>query len=396
MPRPLDGLRVVDLSSVLAGPYCSYQLALLGAEVIKVERPGSGDWARGLVDDPGSDGMNPQFLAQNADKHSVTIDLKDARGLALVKRLAAGADVFIENFTPGTAQRLGLGYAALVAANPRLVYCSISGYGQDGPFSQRPAYDHVIQAMSGVMSVTGTEETVPNRIGPPMIDYITGIYAAFAVLAALRERERSGAAQHVDVAMLDCAIAAMASFVSAAVNGGIVPRPVGNVAASGSPASGVFRTKAGDLSLAANHEGQVRALLAAVGREDLLADPRYAEPTVRRRNAAAFRAEIANILSARTADEWENLLAAAHVPAARVRTILEILAEPQVAARNLLAEVASGERSLRLSTIGFKLNGEAPGPRVAPSRLGADTDAVLAALGMSGEEIAALRAGGVI
>lgn len=397
-PRPLAGVRVVDTTTILAGPYCTYQLALLGADVIKIERPGRGDWIREGASLPGFPGVSASFAAQNADKRCITLDLKDPRGLVIAKRLVAGADVFVENFAPGVAARLGLGWEPLVAVNPRLVYTSLSGFGQDGEFSPRPAYDHVIQAMSGVTTLIGTPETIPNRIGPPMFDYLAGIYGATATLAALRERDRTGTAQRADVAMLDAGLAAMASFVSQTLNTPTPPRPVGNTAASGSPASGIFETADGLLALAANQDHQARALIVAIGRGDLLDDPRFATTEARLAHFAAFQVELRAALRARSAAEWETLLAAVRVPASRVRTLPETLAEPHVATRGVVAPVrddATGA-AMQVPTAGYKLNGATLAPATPPRALGADTDAVLAELGLANAEIATLRRDGVI
>jgi len=390
---PLAGVRVVDLTEVLAGPYCSYQLALLGAQVVKVERPGTGDWVREQAGRPEAGGMGAGFLAQNANKRSIVVDLKHARGVEVVTRVARGADVFLENFSPGTAARLGLDAERMLRAYPRLVYASISGYGQDGPMSPRPAYDHVVQAVSGVMSVTGSPETAPTRIGPPMIDYLTGIYSAFAVLAALRQRDRTGEGQRIDVAMLDCALAAMASSVSGWLNTGQRPQPAGNTAASGSAASGVFETARGKLGLAANQDRQFAGLARTLGREDLLADPRFATDAARRENREALRQILDAAFATASAADWEERLSAAHVPAGEVRQIPEILASEQVRARGLVHALRdrSGGATFYAQGAGFKLNGTVPAPTEAPPRLGEHTDAVLREAGYDSAQIAELR-----
>jgi crotonobetainyl-CoA:carnitine CoA-transferase CaiB-like acyl-CoA transferase len=397
-PQPLKGVRIVDFTTVLSGPYCTYQLALLGADVVKVERPGIGDRTRRGADLPGMRGLAAVYVSQNGSKRSIQIDLKKPEGLALAKQLIGRCDVMVENYTPGVAERIGLGYEAMRALNPRMVYASLSGYGQDGPYSGRSAYDHVIQGISGITMITGTPETVPNRIGPPLFDYLAGIYGAFAVLAALKERDRTGQGQRIDVAMLDAALVAMASFSSQFLNGGREPKANGNTAASGSPASGIFPTRDGLLSLAANAEHHVVRLCKALGEPDLLSDDRFAKPDVRLQHFDAFGEALVGRLATRSAAEWETLLSAAQVPAVKVRTLPEILGDPHVAARGVqqrMTDPASG-KTISVPTAGFKWNGQVLGPQRVPSRLGEDTDDVLRELGLDAAAIAGLKSRQVV
>ena len=397
-PAPLAGIRIIDFTTVLAGPYCTYQLALLGADVIKVERPGSGDFTRFGESLPGMPGLTASFVAQNAAKRSIAIELKSAAGVELAHRLIEQSDVIVENYSPGVAERLGLGFEAVKARNPDTVYASLSGYGQDGQYSARPAYDHVIQAISGITMLTGALETVPNRIGPPLFDYLAGIYAAFAVVAALRERDRTGQAQRIDVAMLDAALVAMASTTSAFLNGGINPTANGNTAASGSPASGIFPTKDGLLSIAANQEHHVISLCTALGEPSLLDDARFKEPEIRKQNALAFRSALTGRLAPRSAIEWETMLSARHVPAVKVRTVPEALADEHVISRGVQQQVSDPVTGKLISvpSLGFKWNGQSIGPMKGPSLLGSDTEQVLAELGMDASEISELRRQGVV
>jgi crotonobetainyl-CoA:carnitine CoA-transferase CaiB-like acyl-CoA transferase len=397
--RALSGVRVIDLTHVLAGPYCTYLLGLLGAEVIKVEVP-QGDGARRLGR-PGplcDAGLSAGFVAQAADKRMLAVDIRSPEGAEILRNLIRGADVFVEGLRPGVVGRAGFDEASLRALNPRLVFASITGFGQDGPFSPWPAYDHIIQAMSGLMSVTGTPESAPLRVGPPVVDYVTGLYAAFAVMAGLAARDRTGEFQRLDVAMRDCAFAMMSSVISEHVNTGIIPRPAGNTAASGSPSSGVFRTRDGLLALAANHERQFRQLCSAIGRWDLVSDERYAEPVNRQTNAAALRAELTAVFTQRAAAEWEEILMVAGVPAGRVRTIPEAVMEPQTGVRGLLHEVFAPELGRNLSVVGtaFKLNGSPLHPNAAPRPVGADSAAILAELGYAADRIAELARQGII
>ena len=400
MFQPLEGVRVFDLSQVLAGPFATYQMGLMGAEILKIEQPGTGDWTRvgGALPELAEHRMGLGYLTHNAGKKSVTLNLKTPEGLELARTLAATADVFVENFKPGVAARLGLGFEAVRALNPKVVYCSISAYGQDGPLSHRPAYDHVIQGMCGIMLTTGQPGSGPNKVGAPYVDYATGMNAAMAVMAGLREVDRTGQAVHVDVAMLDTALMLMASLMSQQLTTGWKPAQNGNEAWSASPSSGAFATADGILMLAANHDIQFRNLCQAMGRGDILQDPRWQEVAVRHENFASLRASLQETFLTRSADEWEAILDRAAVPAARVRGLEEVLAEPQVAARGLTSEVrvAGHDGPIHLPSMSFKANGESSHPRGVPSELGADTDEVLAAAGIDRARIAALRERGVI
>jgi CoA:oxalate CoA-transferase len=392
--RPLTGLRIIDLTQVFAGPYCSYLLGLLGAEVIKVELPG-GEWSR-TQGPPGpapDAGLAAGFATQAAGKRMLAVDIRTPRGSAILHDLLRTADVFVENLTPGTISRLGFDEDSLRVLNPRLVFVSISGFGQTGPFAAWPAFDHIIQAVSGLMSVTGTKEAAPLRVGPPVVDYATGAYAAFAVMAALAQRTVDGGFQRVDLSMWDCAQALMSSTVSAHLNAGVTPRPEGNVAASGSPSSGVFDTADGKLALAANFEPQYRRLCIALGRQDLLTDPRFADRAMRLQNTAALRTELSTTFAAKPAAEWETLLMEADVPAARVRTIPEAVAEPHTASRGVWQTVGG---AMTLPGLPFLLNGSATGPSAMPLGVGADTDEILLALGRTAAEIETLRRDGVV
>lgn len=375
-PAPLAGIRVVDLTQVLAGPYCTYQLALLGAEIIKIEPP-EGELARsfGPYADLTEQNLGLGFCAQNSDKDCVAIDLKAPGGVDAVLDLAAGADIFIENYRPGVAQRLGLGEAAVRARNQSIVYCSISAYGGEGPIGHRPAYDHVVQAMCGIMKTTGTEEMDPLKVGAPYIDYATGLNSAFAVLAALRERDRTGEGQTVNVAMLDTALNLMANnLVTTATTGADMPK-LGNEAASQAPSSGCFKGSDGQqVMLAANNERQFADLCRALGHPEWATDPRWADPAARRQHQGVLRGEFEAAFQTRTAAEWETLFDAEGVPASRVRSIGELIAEGQPSARELLHELPVGEHGtpVQMPAIGFRLNGDSLGPRRPPRRVGED------------------------
>ena len=301
----LAGTRVLDMTNVLAGPFCCYQLALLGAEVIKVEVPGSGDLARQLGADPELNrrGMGASFLAQNAGKRSITLNLKSPKGRDAFGRLVATSDVVVENFRPGVMARLGLDYAALKARKNDIIYCAISGFGQDGPLKFNPAYDQIIQGLCGVMSVTGDAQSAPLRVGYPVADTMGGISAAFAIAAALFRRERSGEGEFIDVSMLEASLVAMGWAVSNWLIAGVKPQPMGNENMTASP-SGTFRTGDGLLNIAANKQEQFETLCRLIGREALIADPRFAGREDRKRRRFELNAEIEQALAARSAREW--------------------------------------------------------------------------------------------
>ncbi len=400
MFQPLKGVRVIDLTQVLAGPYATYQLALMGAEVIKIEPPGGGDWTRSGGHDTalGKAGMGLSYLTQNANKKSVVIDLKQLEGIELVKTMVGNADVFIENYRPGVAARLGLSFEVLKLIKPDLVYCSISAYGQDGPLGARPAYDHVIQGMCGIMQTTGTPESGPTKVGAPYVDYATGMNGAFAVVCALHEARRTGEALHVDVAMLDTSLLLMSSLMTSVLSAGWEPTPSGNAAWSGSPSSGAFNTTDGILMVAANNDRQFRALCKALGREDILADLRWADPQQRGQHSAALREVLDHIFSTESAAHWEELLNRGGVSSARVRGLGQVLREEQAQVRGIMAEMILPGRAapVHVPTLGFKVNGEAVGPNTAPPTLGGDTDEVLASIGVDVQRIESLRDKGVI
>jgi crotonobetainyl-CoA:carnitine CoA-transferase CaiB-like acyl-CoA transferase len=400
MTKLLEGIRILDLTNVLAGPFCSYQLALLGAEVIKVEVPGTGDLARQLGADPALNAslMGVSFLAQNAGKKSVTLNLKSARGKSLFLDLVDRADVVLENFRPGVMDRLGVGYDALRARKPSILYCAISGFGQDGPMRDNPAYDQIIQGFSGVMSVTGSAGTAPLRVGYPVADSIGGLTAAFAISAALVRRGRTGEGEFIDVSMLESVMVTMGWVVSNYLTAGVTPAPMGNENMTASP-SGTFRTGDGLLNIAANKQEQFVTLCRLLGREDLSSDNRFAEREARKRNRKALTVELERALAARGATEWESLLNRSGVPSGRVMSVPDILEHPQVKERELIKRVPDApgvDRPLSVTRGGFRLASGDPRPESAPPALGADNCSVFGELGVDAEELAALRKEGVI
>lgn len=396
----LDAIRVLDLTNVLSGPFCTYQLALLGAEVIKVEAPGAGDLARQLGADPALNeiGMGASFLAQNAGKRSIAIDLKSAQGKEVFRRLVATADVVVENFRPGVMTRLGLDHAALAAIRPRLVYCAISGFGQDGPLKDNPAYDQIVQGLSGVMSVTGDAASAPLRVGYPVADTIGGLTAAFAISAALLRAARTGQGEFIDVSMLEATLVAMGWQVSNWLIAGVRPQPMGNENMTAAP-SGTFVTGDGPLNIAANQQQQFESLCRVIGRPELARDPRFAGREARKHRRAELKAEIEAALAGDGARAWAERLNAAGVPAGEVLGVPEILAHPQVASRGLVrtfVDAPGAKRDVAVVRSGFRLASGDPAPRSPPPLLGADTDALLRDIGYSDPEIAGLRAARVV
>ncbi|RKT87385.1 Crotonobetainyl-CoA:carnitine CoA-transferase CaiB [Saccharopolyspora antimicrobica] len=405
-PRPsgpgklLGGIRVLDLTNVLAGPFAAYQLALLGADVIKVEIPGSGDLARQLGADAAlnEERLGVSFLAQNGGKRSLTINLKSQRGREVLLRSVAQADVLVENFRPGVLDRLGVGWDRLREANPRLVYCAISGFGQEGPLRDRPAYDQIVQGLSGMMSVTGTAETGPLRAGYPVADTLGGMAAAFSIASALVQRDRTGEGVCLDVSMLESAMTAMGWVVSNQLIAGQEPMRVGNDNFTAAP-SGTFTTGEGLLNIAANEQRQFTALCRVIERPELASDPRFAERADRKTNRRQLTEELEKALASRSAQEWESALATAGVPAAQVLTVPEALSNEQIAAREFIHDLpfpGHPERPLRVLGSPIRVRGVAPGPHSPPPLLGEHTDDLLGELGYSADEIASLREEGAV
>jgi crotonobetainyl-CoA:carnitine CoA-transferase CaiB-like acyl-CoA transferase len=397
---------VLDLSRVLAGPWASQVLADLGAEVIKVERPGAGDESRAwgppfLRDARGQEtGESAYFLGTNRGKRSIAVDLSRPEGRAIVRRLAERADVLLENFKVGALDRLGLGYDDLSAANPGLVYCSITGFGQTGPYRARAGYDFLIQAMGGLMSVTGEPDGAPGggpvKVGVAVADVLTGMYAATAVLAALAHRERSGRGQRVDLALLDVQVAMLANQAQGTLVTGRPPGRMGNAHPSIVPYQ-AFATRDGHVVLAVGNDGQFARFCEVAGRPELSRDPRFATNAARVRNRADLVALLAPVLAARTSRDWLAALEGAGVPGGPINDLAQVFADPQVRARGLRVEVPhplSGTVPVVASPIRLSAT---PVEHGTPPLLGQHTREVLVeVLGMDRAEVEALRERGVI
>ncbi|MVO17912.1 CaiB/BaiF CoA transferase family protein [Parasedimentitalea huanghaiensis] len=397
MSKPLEGIRVLDLTNVLAGPFCCHQLAHLGADVIKVEAVGRGDLARQLGADPelNAVGMGVSFLAQNAGKKSVTVNLKHARGRALFLRLVKTADVVVENFRPGVMDRLEVGYEVLKDLKPDLVYCAISGFGQDGPWVHRPAYDQIIQGASGVMSITGDSESAPLRVGYPVADTVGGMTAAFAIAAALNSSPRGS---FIDVSMLESVLATMGWVVSNHLIAGVEPSANGNENITSAP-SGAFRAGEGLINIAANKDEQWVLLAAHLRLSHLCEDPAYATREMRKRNRLALKAELESVLETRPARDWAKELNRIGVPAGAVLTVPEILEMPQIADRGFLCEfenVPGVGRDIQVATTGIKIDGEAPTTDAPPPLLGEHNVQIWGELGLSEDELNNLKKDGAV
>lgn len=395
-PAPLRGIRVLDLTNVLAGPFACHQLAHLGAEVIKVEAVGRGDLARNLGASPALSARNMgiSFLAQNAGKKSLTLNLKHDAGKAALRRLVATADVLVENFRPGVMDRLGLGYGSLKADNPTLIYCAISGFGQDGPWAQNPAYDQIIQGASGVMSITGDGST-PLRVGYPLSDTVGGLTAAMAISAALNAQPRGA---FIDVSMLEATLATMGWVVSNHLIGGVPPQANGNENPTSAP-SGTFQAQDAPLNIAANKDEQWQALATLLDRADLLADPRFTTREDRKANRHALRAALETTLTTRPAAHWVDALNAQGIPAGPVLTVPQILSHPQVADRGLIAHFDSApglDQPIDVVSTGFRLDGARPSVDTPPPALGQHSHDILRDLGYSDDDIARMAQEGTI
>lgn len=393
----LMGVRVLDLSRVLAGPWATQILGDLGADVIKIEKPGEGDdtrhWGPPFLD--GEQGDAAYYLCANRNKRSVTIDIAKSDGAEIVRRLAPHCQIFVENFKTGGLKKYGLDYASVAAINPSIVYCSITGFGQTGPYAKRPGYDYIVQGMGGLMSLTGEPAGEPMKSAVAVADLFTGMYAVTAILAALRHAERTGEGQHIDAALLDCQVAMLANLGASYLLSGERPQRLGNQHAAIAPYQ-VLATADGHVILAIGNDHQFRAFCAVAG-VALADDPRFANNDDRVVNRAELTATLANIMVQRSTDAWVSALEQASVPCGPINTLDRVYADPHVRARGAVETVQRGDAALQLAANPLRMTATPPVTRTAPPRLGEHTDTVLRELlGASERNLETWRESGVL
>ncbi len=382
--RPLEGILVLDLTRVLAGPFCTQQLLDLGARVVKIERPGTGDDARAIGPFVGD--RSAYFMSLNRGKESLALDLRDAADREVFDALLARADVLVENFRPGAMERLGYGWEALRARHPRLIYASASGFGADGPYRERPAYDLVVQAMGGIMSLTGEPGGAPTRVGTSIGDLAAGLFTALGVVAALHRRDRDGCGARIDVAMLDCQVALLENALARYQASGEVPGPIGSRHPSITPFQ-TYRAADGHLAIAAGNDDLFARLAQTLGREDWTRDPRYATNDARTTHADALESEIETALATHDVGHWLETLQRAGVPCGPLQNVREVLDDPQVRARNMVVPV-EGEAAAGLRVAGNPIKSPDwpdPATRASPPDLDADRERILRELGLDPE-----------
>jgi crotonobetainyl-CoA:carnitine CoA-transferase CaiB-like acyl-CoA transferase len=394
----LEGIRVLDMTNVLAGPFATLHLALLGADVIKVENPDGGDLARKLGNVPkyNRELMGTSFLAQNANKKSLTLNLKAEEGKEIFVRLVKTSDVLVENFRPAVMARLGFSYEQLAKINPRLIYCAISGFGQSGPDAFKPAYDQIIQGLSGVMSINGDERLNPLRCGFPVCDTVGGLNAAFAIMAALYYREHSGEGQFIDIALLDSIMPLMGWVAANLLIGGQQPALLGNDNFTAAP-SGTFRTKDGHINIAANQQQQWEDLAATLGVPELVSDPRFQERDTRKGNRFLLTPQLEEKLVQQSTEYWVEVMNAKGIPSGDILSLEAALGSEQVKQREVIREINEpGIGDIKIFNLTAKFSKTPAEINLPPPRLSAHTAGILAELGYSKEEIKILKEKSVI
>jgi CoA:oxalate CoA-transferase len=394
----LEGVRVVDLTNVLSGPFATLHLALLGADVIKIENPDGGDLARklGNVPEYNRQLLGTSFLAQNANKRSLTLNLKAEQGKQILRKLLAGADVVVENFRPGVMDRLGFGYEQMRAMNPRIIYCAISGFGQTGPDASKPAYDQIIQGLSGLMSINGDERLNPLRCGFPVCDTVGGLNAAFAIMAALYHRQHTGEGQFIDISLLDSIMPLMGWVAANLLIGGQQPVPLGNENFTAAPSS-MFRTRDGFINIAANQQQQWEDLADALGVPELTTDARFQERDTRKGNRYALGPLLEERLMREATAHWVEVLNSRGIPAGDVLSLEAALTSEQARHRGILEDVEQPELGpIRLFNLTAKFSATPGAIESPPPRLSEHTEAILKELGYSPAELAEFKRGSII
>ena len=394
--RALEGVRVLDLSRILAGPFATMTLADLGAEVIKLESPGAGDDTR-FWGPPFIEGESTYFLAVNRSKLGITLDFKNPKGRALLGKLIERSDILIENFRPGTLDRLGLGFEDLARSHPRLIYCSISGYGHTGPRGPEPGFDAIIQAESGIMSVTGAADGPPFKVGASIADIVTGMYAVQAILAALYQRQESGQGQKIDIALLDSMVSTLTYQAGIYFATGRTPQRIGNRHPSIAPYE-TFEASDGFFTLGVTNDSQWRRFCEAVELQDLENDPRYVGVLQRVKNRETLRARLSGLFRRSTVAHWLERLRRAGIPCGEVRTVAQALEEPQLRARNMILQIQHPKAGpIKLTGSPIKMSRSEPSEATAPPTLGQHNRQVYRGiLGLAEEEFETLKAEGVI
>jgi CoA:oxalate CoA-transferase len=389
----LENIRVIDLTNVLSGPFCSLHLALLGAEVIKIENPDGGDLARklGAVPKLNKDLMGTSFLAQNANKKSLTLNMKAPEGKEIFKKLVKTADVVVENFRPGVMARLGFSYEDICKINPRVVYCGISGFGQTGPDAFKPAYDQIIQGLSGEMDVNGDENLHPLRAGFPVCDTVGGLNAAFAIMAALYYREKTGEGQFIDIALLDSIMPLMGWVAANLLIGGQHPVPMGNDNFTAAP-SGVFKTKDGFINIAANQQKQWEDLADTVGLPELKTDSRFQERDTRKANRKLLTPILEQKLTLNTTEYWVDILNEKGIPSGDIVTLEKALHSEQVKHRKTITTINEQQiGDIKVFNLSAKFSKTPASVDTPPPRLSSHTEEILTNLGYSKDDLKALK-----